>query len=359
MDVVLRAAGTYLGLGVAFLVLQLTMVRTSEPPCDGVVSHSLWNQGQLSTIVRWLPDVVRVIRGDLTLRDFAFAGYTCETLADTLDLEKLGAQGSGLTGGPGPGGGASSGGLVGSIARGPTAITIAAGLVTAEDSRAGLVGTWEPDADLGLPPGSNHITYLPDGVYVNPFRNVALVGFWDATADSLTMTPIDIRDLETAAPVPDLKNTFSQIAWNTPGANRIAWLTPDRYQEEKQREPRRRTSRVHDVTGVHIAILGSVLPGSWVNEDGGEVVFTSDGRFGETFPPSAATAREIPTGRSMVAGVYSLDPETGAVQREVLKVDDAGGTGADLRMGPREPAAVRWLNSNEFELNGKRWRRTN
>ena len=50
---------------------------------------------------------------------------------------------------------------------GPTRIKIAAGLVSADDTRAGLLGAWEPDADLGLPAGSNHTIYLADGLYLS------------------------------------------------------------------------------------------------------------------------------------------------------------------------------------------------
>jgi membrane-associated protease RseP (regulator of RpoE activity) len=147
-------------------------------------------------------------------------------------------------------------------------------MVSAEDTRVGLQGVWEPDADLGpgLPAGSNHRIYLADGLYINPFRNVALIGFWSATADVLTMTPFDIRQLATGARAPELKNVFELIAWDKPATTQITWLTPDRFQETSRPEAQRRAQPVHVVTatlatgsngagslGVGLAPVGAVV----------------------------------------------------------------------------------------------------
>ena len=85
---------------------------------------------------------------------------------------------------------------------GPTRIKIAAGTVSADDTRAGLVGVWTPDDDRVLPADANHVIYLADGLYLNPFHKVALIGFWSATADTLTMAPFDVRQLATCNPAP-------------------------------------------------------------------------------------------------------------------------------------------------------------
>jgi hypothetical protein len=232
---------------------------------------------------------------------------------------------------------------------GPTAIKIAAGIVTDEESRAGLVGTWEPDADLGLPPGSNHIVYLEDGIYINPFRNVALIGFWSATADSLTMTPTEIRDIETAAPTPDLKDVFAQIRWNTAGSTRIAWLTPGRFKEEGAQEPRRRAERVHDLERLHAAVASDLLVGSWTSSRG-ETVFMQDGTYRETTSSLPGRARQ-----STVTGRYRVEGEAGALVREVQAVEN-GGPDAP-RAGTRAVSRLQWLSRDELTWNGEQWRR--
>ena len=198
---------------------------------------------------------------------------------------------------------------------GPTRIKIAAGLVSADDTRAGLLGVWEPDADLGLPAGSNHTIYLADGLYINPFRDVALIGFWSATADSLTLTPIDIRQLATGIPAPELKDVFTQIAWGKPTITQITWLTPDRFQEKPGQEPRRRAKAVHDVTTVHRAAVVDLLQGSWIKPGGATVVFEPDGTFREQVStgPNADEAR----------GTYDFDAVAGSLRRTNAAADAA------------------------------------
>lgn len=82
--------------------------------------------------------------------------------------------------------------------------------ITADTTRRRLLGTWEPDVVSDLPPGSNTVTYLEDGFYLNPFRAVALVGTWSATADSTMMTPLEIRKIETGEAVPEAKELDHQ-----------------------------------------------------------------------------------------------------------------------------------------------------
>jgi hypothetical protein len=186
--------------------------------------------------------------------------------------------------------------VVGAVAQstGPTRIKIAAGTVTADDTRAGLVGVWEPDADLGLPPGANHTIYLVDGLYINPFRNVALIGFWSATAATLTSTPFEIRQLATGNPAPELKATFTQIGWDKPMVTQLTWLTPDRFQERSIRQATRRAKPVHDVTAVHRAAVVDLLRGSWTTPGGATVTFGPDGTYlGDA---ASLAARALPAG---------------------------------------------------------------
>ncbi len=222
---------------------------------------------------------------------------------------------------------------------GPTRIKIAAGTVSAEDTRAGLLGAWEPDADLGLPPGSNHTIYLADGMYINPFRNVALIGFWSATADVLTSTPFDIRQLATGAPAPELKDVFKQIAWDKPMAVQFAWLTPDRFQEKSRQEATRRAKPFHDVAAVHHAVVTDLLRGSWTRPGGATVVFESDGTFRE---PAAS-------------GTYDFDAADGVLRRTNTGADAASGAARVLQSAARAPSRLQWTSRDSVSVDGERW----
>jgi len=222
---------------------------------------------------------------------------------------------------------------------GPTRIKIAAGAVSPEDTRAGLLGAWEPDADLGLPPGSNHTIYLADGMYINPFRNVALIGFWSATADVLTSTPFDIRQLATGAPAPELKDVFKQIAWDKPTATQFTWLTPDRFQEKSRQEATRRAKPFHDVATVHRATVVDLLRGSWTRPGGATVVFEADGTFRE----------------QATRGTYDFDPVAGLLRRTNTGVDTASGAARIRQTGSRASSRLQWTSRDSVSIDGEPW----
>ncbi len=226
---------------------------------------------------------------------------------------------------------------------GPTRIKIAAGMVSAEDTRAGLLGVWEPDADLGpgLPAGSNHTIYLADGLYINPFRNVALIGFWSATADVLTSTPFDIRQLATGAPAPELKEVFKQITWDQPTVTGIAWLSPDRFQDKSRQEAVRRAQPVHDVTAVHRAAVVDLLSGSWIKPGGATIVFERDGMFRE----------------QAVKGTYDFDAVTGLLQLANSEVDAASLAARIFQLGKRAPSRLHWTSRDSVIVDGEQWTR--
>lgn len=214
-------------------------------------------------------------------------------------------------------------------------------------------GSWAcgPDADLGLPAGSNHTIYLADGLYINPFRNVALIGFWSATADSLTLTPIDIRQLATGIPAPELKDVFTQIAWGKPTITQITWLTPDRFQEKPGQEPRRRAKAVHDVTTVHRAAVVDLLQGSWIKPGGATVVFEPDGTFRE---PSVGAGSGAATA---VRGTYDFDAVAGVLRRTTAGADAASRATRILQTSVRAASTLRWTSRNVITIDGEQWTR--
>jgi hypothetical protein len=228
---------------------------------------------------------------------------------------------------------------------GPTRIKIAAGTVSAEDTRVGLLGEWEPDAPLGpgLPPGSNRTIYLADGLYINPLGNVALVAFWSTTANVLTSTPFDIRQRATGAAAPELKDTFGTIAWDKPVTSLITWLTPDRFQEKGLRNATRRAKPMHDVTAVHRATVMDLLRDSWLKPGGATVVFEPDGTFRE----QAQTA---------VRGTYDFDAAAGVLRRTSGEVNSPSRAAAIAQIGSRT-SSLRWTSRDIVTVDGEQWTR--
>jgi hypothetical protein len=227
---------------------------------------------------------------------------------------------------------------------GPTRIKIAAGTVSAEDTRVGLLGAWEPDADLGLPAGSNHTIYLADGLYINPFRNVALIAFWSTTASVLTSTPFDIRQLATGSPSPELKETFAQIGWDKATVTPIVWLTPDRFLDKSSQQAQRRAKPVHDVRTVHRATVMDLLRGSWMNPGGATVVFEADGTF-----------REQVANRSLT-GAYDFDATAGLLRRTNTDNNAASRATRVLQTRTRS-SRLRWTSRDIVSVDGERWTR--
>ena len=79
----------YLAIGVVIGLTQLGLNKLFEPPCGGIVKHTLWERGYSedthflwragSSVVQWLPDLYsRVLKGDMTARDYLLGGYHCE-----------------------------------------------------------------------------------------------------------------------------------------------------------------------------------------------------------------------------------------------------------------------------------------
>lgn len=264
------------------------------------------------------------------------------------------------------------------IGVGPTRITIAAGTMTDADTRAGLVGTWQPDIDLasrGLPPDANTITYLASGLYMNPFQGrVVMVGFWSATARSLSMTPIEIRRIDTGETVPEAKELFAQIRWGRSTTRPVTWIAPDRFQESPQEPAMRRLDSPFDLRAANGAAITDLLAGTWQDARGVQRTFGPAGRFREELagtvlvqgPPAASVLRLIVTGVYAVdaaAGLLTLTAEavntTGqnvpfGVRAQALTAGRADGI---LRLGARMPATVEWAGRDEVVIGGQRWQR--
>lgn len=79
----------YLAIGVVIGLTQLGLSKLFEPPCSGIVTHTLWERGDSkdthflwragSSVVQWLPDLYsQVLKGDMTARDYLLGGYHCE-----------------------------------------------------------------------------------------------------------------------------------------------------------------------------------------------------------------------------------------------------------------------------------------
>jgi hypothetical protein len=91
----------YFVIGGLLALTQLGMTKLFEPPCNGIVLHTLWadSPGRLDayealqgkregplvfglarSLVRWLPDLYQhVIAGDMTVRNYLLGGFVCYT----------------------------------------------------------------------------------------------------------------------------------------------------------------------------------------------------------------------------------------------------------------------------------------
>lgn len=237
-------------------------------------------------------------------------------------------------------------------ADGPTRIAIAAGTLTDAQSRAGLIGTWEPDADLGAPPGANQVTYFEDGLYFTPLRNIALVGLWQAAAGTLTLTPLEIRNLESSAPVPEMKTVFSQIAWDRPGTSVLTWRDPDRYQESGSQFGRRRVAPARDLGALHLAALADLVIGSWANDADRHVGFRPDNVYEEW---TMDRDDRLTIGR----GRYRFDRATGALQVTIERVESKGPPPAltGPTVGARPALPLRVVSRDALRLGDVTWTR--
>lgn len=83
------AVTSYLTIGVVIGLTQLSLNQLFEPPCSGIVKHTLWKRGNSedthflwqvgSNVVQWLPDLYStLVKGDMTVRDYLLGGYHCE-----------------------------------------------------------------------------------------------------------------------------------------------------------------------------------------------------------------------------------------------------------------------------------------
>jgi hypothetical protein len=234
----------------------------------------------------------------------------------------------------------------------PTRIAIAAGTVTDAQSRAGLVGTWEPDADLGTPAGANQATFFEDGLYFTPIRNITLVGLWQATARTLTLTPLEIRNLASGAQVPEMKEVFAQIAWDRPGTSALTWRDPDRYMESGSQYGRRRVAPARDLGALHLAALTDLVIGSWANDADRYIGFRPDNVYEEW---TMDRDDRLTLGR----GRYRFDRATGALQVTIERVESKGPPPAlpGPAVGARDTVPLRVMSRNELMLGGVAWTR--
>ncbi|HPE70956.1 MAG TPA: hypothetical protein PK018_02130 [Candidatus Competibacter sp.] len=83
------AVTSYLTIGVVIGLTQFSLNQLFEPPCSGIVKHTLWKRGDSgdthflwqvgSNVVQWLPDLYStLVKGDMTVRDYLLGGYHCE-----------------------------------------------------------------------------------------------------------------------------------------------------------------------------------------------------------------------------------------------------------------------------------------
>jgi hypothetical protein len=91
----------YFVIGGLLAFTQLGMTKLFEPPCHGIVLHTLWADfprrldayealqgksegplvfGLVRGLARWLPDLYQhVIAGDMTVRNYLLGGFVCYT----------------------------------------------------------------------------------------------------------------------------------------------------------------------------------------------------------------------------------------------------------------------------------------
>lgn len=247
---------------------------------------------------------------------------------------------------------------------------IRSGIISDETSRGLLVGIWELDEESDLPPGSNQIMYLEDGWYLNPFRNIVLIGTWSATRTSITMTPIDLRNLQTGKPAPEMKGVLAFIKWGRPTATAFTWIDRDHFQEAGNQPARRRAKAVIDVEAIHAAWVNDQLIGSWLDDRGITCMFAEGGRYAEQMS-GAVLAPGEPGAAALsllVTGTYRVDVVTaGMLKRTIEGVNtsgdvnmtkqtlilESGRTSGITRVGPRADAAVLWSGPDEMVVDSR------
>jgi hypothetical protein len=91
----------YFVIGGLLTLTQLGLTKLFEPPCNGIVLHTLWAHfprrledheilqgkredprlfGLVRGLARWLPDLYQqVITGDMTVRNYLLGGFVCYT----------------------------------------------------------------------------------------------------------------------------------------------------------------------------------------------------------------------------------------------------------------------------------------
>jgi len=91
----------YLAIGAIIGLTQLGLNKLFEPPCDGIAKHVLWERSHPesahflwrvgSSVAQWLPDLYsRVLKGDMTARDYLLGGYRCEPVMALKPLNPSG-----------------------------------------------------------------------------------------------------------------------------------------------------------------------------------------------------------------------------------------------------------------------------
>jgi hypothetical protein len=69
--------GGYLVIGLTVLLVQWISVA-AQSECEGPSARPLWGESRIRVLVRWLPDfATQVVGGDMAVRDYLRAGYTC------------------------------------------------------------------------------------------------------------------------------------------------------------------------------------------------------------------------------------------------------------------------------------------
>jgi len=93
----------YFSIGIVIGLMQLSLNKVFEPPCNGLVKHTLWERGAEqetyfskeidfllrvgSNVAQWLPDLYfQLIKGDMAMRDYLLGGYRCEPMVAARSL---------------------------------------------------------------------------------------------------------------------------------------------------------------------------------------------------------------------------------------------------------------------------------